>query len=194
MQRSLLGLALCGLAYWYYLDSRGPLRAPGVLAPDAPVQAAPPPGLKPFTLRDVRVTPVESIALTARVIGTQRYFSGREAGLSPLDVVLGWGRLSDSGVLSRVDFAQSARRYEWRVYDPALDAGYVRTHSANMHMIPADAAIDAALKGLRPGHVVTLKGYLVEVRAADGWSWTGSLVRDDAHGGTLVWVEHLDVH
>ena len=193
-QRQLLLLALCGVAFWFYMDSRGPARAPGVLAPNAPVQSALAPGAKPFELRGYRITPLAAITLEARVIASQRYFSGREAELSALDLVLGWGRMSDSDMLVRVDFAQNDRRYVWHAYDPAIADDEIKTHTANLHVIPATAELDAKLKSLRPGHLAQLQGLLVEARAADGWKWGSSLAQaaGAAPADELVWVERLD--
>jgi hypothetical protein len=51
------------------------------------------------------------------------------------------------------------------------------------------------LKSVRTGQLVKLSGYLVEARAADGWSWRSSLTRDDTGPGAceLVWLTELDV-
>ena len=64
-----------------------------------------------------------------------------------------------------------------------------------MHTIPATRQIERRLANLRPGQVVALAGYLVEVHAADGWQWRSSLTREDTGAGAceLVWVETLDV-
>jgi hypothetical protein len=45
----------------------------------------------------------------------------------------------------------------------------IETHSANMHMIPADAAVAYQLKRVRAGDVVSLDGMLVEADKANGW-------------------------
>ena len=43
--------------------------------------------------------------------------------------------------------------------------------------------------------VITLHGYLVEVRANDGWHWRSSLTRNDTGNGAceLVWVESVEI-
>jgi hypothetical protein len=71
----------------------------------------------------------------------------------------------------------------------------IETHSANMHMIPADAEIERQLKSIRAGNMVHLKGFLVEVTTKDGWRWKSSLTRDDTGGGAceLILVESLYV-
>jgi hypothetical protein len=62
-----------------------------------------------------------------------------------------------------------------------------------MHLIPATPAVEKRLKSLRPGQVVALKGYLVEVTGDGGFTWRSSLTREDTGAGAceLIWVEEL---
>jgi len=48
---------------------------------------------------------------------------------------------------------------------------------------------------IRAGQIVSLAGYLVEVRGPNGMRWRSSLTREDTGAGAceLVWVETLDV-
>ncbi len=64
-----------------------------------------------------------------------------------------------------------------------------------MHMIPADRYTAKQLTGLRPGAVISIKGYLVDVDRDDGWKWRTSMSRDDTGAGAceIVWVEQLQV-
>ena len=67
----------------------------------------------------------------------------------------------------------------------------IERNSANMHMIPANDDVADALDEVRVGNVVSLRGYLVEARAGDGWRWRSSLTRNDtgARACELVHVE-----
>lgn len=60
-----------------------------------------------------------------------------------------------------------------------------------MHLIAADAAVDATLDRIREGHIVSLSGYLVNVEGDDGWRWRSSLRRTDTGAGAceLIYVE-----
>lgn len=51
------------------------------------------------------------------------------------------------------------------------------------------------LKGMRPGQVIALEGYLVDAAAPDGWRWNTSLTRKDTGTGAceLFWVENAYV-
>ena len=94
-------------------------------------------------------------------------------------------------VLARLDISQGGRwyRYRWRDAPPIPLAEIVRS-SANMHLIPADDAVAAALRRIERGQRVRIDGWLVEVNANDGWRWRSSLTREDSGGGAceLVYV------
>lgn len=62
-------------------------------------------------------------------------------------------------------------------------------------MIPADAAVRAAMERVRVGELVHLEGFLVDASRADGWQWHTSMTRDDTGNGAceLVYVESLSI-
>jgi len=64
-----------------------------------------------------------------------------------------------------------------------------------VHAIPADDKVESQLRKLRPGQVVTLTGYLVDVRGPGGFAWNTSLRRDDAGDGAceIMWIEQVSV-
>lgn len=118
-----------------------------------------------------------------RILGSQTYSSGREAEFSPLDLAVGWGDMARPEVYSKIDIQQSNRWYYWHVDAFPISRRDIETHSANMHIIPANASIAAALKDLEAGDLVYLQGALVEIQAPDGWRWRSSLSREDTGGG-----------
>lgn len=134
--------------------------------------------------------------IEARVLSKELYSLGREADLSPVDLALGWGVMSDSGVLKHLTISQANRFYFYRwENEPPRSPREIATHSANMHMVPASDAIAAKLKKVRPGEIVHLRGYLVEISASDGWFWNSSMTREDTGDGAceLVRVESVDI-
>lgn len=60
-----------------------------------------------------------------------------------------------------------------------------------MHLIAADKVIAKQIRHVRPGKIITLRGYLVEVSGKDGFMWRSLLSRADTGGGAceLMWVE-----
>jgi hypothetical protein len=132
---------------------------------------------------------------TARVILKERYRFDTMASFSKVDLALGWGPLSDTGMLDRFSFSQSDRYYFWRAATLPLPRETIVAHSANMHMIAAHTDIERTLLDLRPGQVVSFSGYLVDVRRPDGWVARTSLSRTDSGAGAceIVWVEAIEV-
>ena len=101
--------------------------------------------------------------------------------------------MSDETVLAGIDISQGGRWYRWHTSGFPIPRREIERHSANMHMIPADDDVADALDEVRVGHVVSLRGHLVEVRGDDGWRWRSSLTRDDtgARACELVYVERV---
>jgi hypothetical protein len=187
----ILGLIL--LWAWHDWSNRPIKHPPGMLAPADPVQTkiAEP---KPFRRGKYSVTPLAEFEIKARVLSSKRYHFDSGAKVSPVDLALGWGRMSDSAVLDKISIRQSSRFYHWRTRQYPIPRQEIVTHSANMHMVPADDRIAASLKGVRAGHVIELRGYLIRLDRDDGWHWKSSLARGDAGKGAceLIWVTALD--
>ncbi len=171
-------------------SERAQAQAPGILVAEAPRQRDVT-GLAAFARDGYRITPLAEFEIKARVLSKTRYRLDREAELAPIDLALGWGPMSDSSVLDRIEISQSNRFFYWRVTEFPIPRREIERNAANMHLIPADAAVEAALKSVRAGQVVALTGYLVRVDASDGWHWKSSLRRDDTGNGAceLIWVE-----
>jgi hypothetical protein len=77
----------------------------------------------------------------------------------------------------------------------SLPAETIYAHSANMHILPANAEVENLLEQICSGDIVTLRGYLVAVQAGDAWHWRSSMSRTDRGDGSceLVWVESLAI-
>ena len=190
-------LALIALISWgaySHWQQRPVLRGPGIIAPALPEQRAATTS-QALTLNGYQIVPLADFSIEARVLSTKHYNLGREADLAPVDLALGWGRMSDETVLARIDISQSGRFYFWRTDDFPIPREEIETHSANMHMVPADALIQRQLEQVRPGQVVTISGQLIEAQASDGWRWRSSMTREDTGNGAceLVLVKSLSV-
>ena len=142
------------------------------------------------------IEPVARYEIRAKVLSTERYRIGREADLSPVDFVLGWGPMSDNTVTEKLNITQGNRwyHYSWSGAPPIDPAIIVHT-SANTHLVPADDNIRARLLNVRSGEIVNLKGYLINIKHPDGWSWRSSLTREDSGAGSceLMWVAEVAV-
>ncbi len=166
----------------------------GVLAPGEPIQS-PLVEVAPIARRGFTLTPLAHFEVTARVLSAKHYHFDREARLAPVDLALGWGPMSNSGVLEDLSIHQDARAYFWTAREMPLERDLLESHSANMHLIGADPDVERRLKRVRKDQVVTLQGSLVRVEASDGWKWTSSLTRTDTGEGAceVVLVDSLSV-
>ncbi|MBI1751979.1 MAG: hypothetical protein HY014_06000 [Acidobacteria bacterium] len=182
---------LLGLWWW---QGRPLSHAPGVLAPEEPVQS----DLEtrtPWTFKGHRITPLAQFGIRARVLSIERYRFDRASELSPVDFALGWGAMSDSHVLEAFTIQQRDRWYFWSAGHLPISASEVSAHSANMHMIPATDAVRKRLFSIRVGQVIALRGQLVRVDGTDGWHWVSSLSRTDTGDGSceVIWVDSVNV-
>ena len=195
MPRSwLIGLTLIaslGAAHWWRARPLTP--EPGVLAPDIPTQIDLDQGTS-LQRGDITLMTRARFELTARVLSREDYRFDAGAKLAPVDLALGWGRMSDSSVLSSIEISQGNRFYHWHVDRFPIPRREIETSSANMHMIPADDTARSELERVRPGEVVHLEGFLVDATRPGGWRWRTSMTRDDTGDGAceLVYVESIE--
>ncbi len=193
--KKLLFLILVAVVAWQLFTRPGDVTlGPGVMAKDDPIQInidAP----ASFEFGKYKVTPLAKFKIKAKVLSREDYSFDKEADISPVDLALGWGRMSDEAVLDQIDISQSGRWYRWHTNSLPIPKREIETHSANMHMIPADDAVESEIKQTRKGDVIELKGYLVEVIAEDGRRWKSSLTREDTggHACEVIWVEEFGV-
>lgn len=195
MVRKILFLLLLAFVIWQFmgLDRQNTL-GPGVYAPEPPQQNT----FKStaFSREGYRITPLADFQLKAKVLSRENYRFDKEADLSPTDLALGWGRMSDEVVLEHFDITQRNRWYFWQSDRMPISRQEVIRSSANMHMIPANEQIAAQLKKIRKGDIVEIEGNLVSVEDSNGWRWVSSLSREDSGNGSceLVWLTHITVH
>jgi hypothetical protein len=185
-------LSLTGAANWY--RQRPIVQPSGLLVDREPQQTEP--ALRTLIHHgDFELTPLADYAIEARVLSRQDYSFDSGSSLAPTDLAVGWKRMSDNAVIEQLELSQSARyfSYRWKSAAPIPVAEIVRS-AANMHMIPADAAIARRLARVRIGEIVAMHGQLVQARRNDGWSWTSSLRRDDNGGGAceLMLVDSIE--
>lgn len=167
----------------------------GVLCPAQPVQS-PPSRKNPWLHGDFMITALADYDIRARVLGREEYGGGKEGELSPVDFALGWGRMSDSFVIEKLDISQGHRWYKWQVKDlMPIPRKEIEENSANVHILPANETVRDAIDDVYEGSVVHMTGYLVKVTSDGGWHWVSSTRRNDTGDGAceVFWVETLTV-
>ena len=186
--------ALVAVLAWEHAH-RPVAHAPGVIAPDIPLQQALPGPPAALRKGDIAITPLATFAITARVLSRADYHWDTSAAISPVDLALGWGRMSDTAVLEKIDISQSGRFYFWRVREFPIPQQEIIESSANMHLVPADPGVAYEIDRAKQGDIVTFSGYLIEARWPNGGVWRSSLTRSDSGPGAceLVWVENFAI-
>jgi hypothetical protein len=195
MNKKLLFIFLCILSYGAYkhFQHRPVVHGVGEISPNDPIQTSTKAAdiqFKGFTL-----TPLADYAIKARVLSTEDYSTGVESDLSPTDLALGWGPMSDEAVLNKVEISQANRFFYWHVDAFPIPQREIEIHAANTHIIPANEEVKRLLSKIRPGQIVDIKGQLIEAKRPDGWHWRSSLTREDTGAGAceLVYVTELNV-
>ena len=155
-----------------------------------PLQSPVPAGLSAFTFGGARVSPLAGFSLQARVLSREDYSLGPESRFSPTDLALGWGPMSQPGLAERLQVSQGGRwyRYRWGAGGPPLPPKLIAVNSANMHMVPADAAVARQLDAVRAGDEIQLQGWLIRIDDPSGWHWVSSMTRGDQGDGACELV------
>lgn len=186
------------LGGWHWWTSERPVGRPeGILAAAEPLQRdldAP----RSFEARGVTMIARARYTITARVLRRENYRFDGGADIAPVDLAVGWGPMSDTRVVDALELSQMGRFFYWKPKRPdtfPIPAAMLVTNAAQMHLIPATPALEKQMKKLRPGQLVTIDGYLVDVRGPGGFAWNTSRTRTDTGNGAceIVWVDALAV-
>jgi hypothetical protein len=195
MNKKLLFIFLCILSYGAYkhFQHRPVVHGVGEISPNDPIQTIT--KAADIQFNGFTLTPLADYAIKARVLSTEDYSTGVESDLSPMDLALGWGPMSDEAVLNKVEISQGNHFFYWHVDAFPIPQREIEIHAANTHIIPANEEVKRQLSKIRPGQIVDIKGQLIEAKRPDGWHWRSSLTREDTGAGAceLVYVTELNV-
>lgn len=193
--KKLIALFLAVSIIWFVFLRTGHITlGPGVYAPHEPRQVKIE-NPESFPFEDYVITPLAGYEVKAKVLAKENYYLGRESDLSPSDLALGWGKMSDESTLETISIHQSNRWYHWYTDKLPIPAREIEQSSANVHIIPADSMVASTLKRVRNGDIVTLSGSLVRIDGTDGWKWLSSLSRKDTGAGSceLFFVDDMSI-
>lgn len=195
MKKILILLALLGAGWKLYNHSGTVTLGPGVTARDAPIQENRESYIN-HQIKDFTISGLANFQIKAKVLSKKNYYMGQEADISPVDLALGWGNMSDESILNEINISQSRRFYRWSVESFPIPRREIETHSANMHLIPSDDWVKDLIEQVKHGDIVEFSGKLVEVVSSDGnWRWKSSLTRNDTGAGAceLIFVESFQI-
>ncbi|MBX2883355.1 MAG: hypothetical protein KTR32_25605 [Granulosicoccus sp.] len=166
---------------------------PGVIAPKTPSQRSIT-DAQVFDHNGIAIQPLAHFDIEARVLSRKNYSGDEESKLSPVDLALGWGNMSDEKVLNMMEIKQGNRWYHWRIDEFIIPRKEIIHSSANMHLVPANPQIAGAIADVVKGNLVKITGYLIEADSG-GRKWRSSLTRSDsgAHACELIYVQDFKI-
>lgn len=197
--RKIAAIIVAVVVLWFLLPERSVRQPTGILVPSEPKQGDVR-ATAPFAYKNYQISLLRTYELKARILAKNIYWplTASARDLSPLDMVFGWGIMSDNSVLDHMSFNITNRYYRahydadspyvWEQMEPYLD---------NNHLIPATDKIEHALKSARVGSVIHLKGFLVQASRPDGYNWVSSTsigsVGDTVMTCKLIYVTDFDI-
>jgi hypothetical protein len=63
----------------------------------------------PWFANDHSFYPLARYTLEAKVLSKERYWTGKEAEISPYDLAVGWQELSDQAIVDKISFSWRGR-------------------------------------------------------------------------------------
>jgi hypothetical protein len=188
----LLVFALLGL--WNHRWTPRALKVPEgvIVAPKAPSQTELVGDKTSWSWQGYTLKPLANFAASARLLSVAWYGHGRESELSPVDLGISWGAMSDSRNINALEWSHDSRFLSYRYDDrgPPIAQLVLNREIANLHVIPASQSVLKRIEALPAGSRVFVQGTLVRADASDGWYWQSSLTRDDTGAGAceLIWL------
>jgi hypothetical protein len=136
---------------------------------------------------DLRIYPRANYRIYAMVMSKRGYSWEWDSKLVPYDLALAWNDLMLPENVRTISYSQGNRWYTFRLKpDCRLSVSYIARHSANTHMIPANANLKKALDVIKKGDKVYFEGYLVNIKGKvnnrEAWR-NSSLSRNDTGDG-----------
>lgn len=164
------------------------------MAPNQPVQQRTY-GVKPISYQNYTFTPIARLDIEARILSKKKYYEDQEAEFAPYDLVVGWGPMSDERNLDKILVKQSDRSFFFEMIEPPIPVQKMNKHTANLRLVTSEQATSEEIQDLRVGHVIRVKGFLVNVKDSGNWSTKTSLIRNDIgkEAAEIIWVNELTV-
>jgi len=123
----------------------------------------------------------------AKVIVLKKTNMNDRAKLSPMDMGVGWGALTDPDVMKKFSFRHGNRVLLVRCTSCTSD----EWDYANTHLIPANENVYKGLKEVRDKDIVYLEGQLVYVKEPNVRPWKSSLTMDD-YNCEILYVQKIE--
>lgn len=152
--------------------------------------------------KNFKIKKVATFDLTGRILATREYSKYKVGyneidSIAPIDMCIGWGKLSTDRYDYAVKFYEFSDRYvTYYVKDTSiLSLTEISQSISNTHLIPKTDKIKKQLLALKKNDLIKIEGYLVDVYDTTGKfnPWVTSKVRTDTGGGAceIIFVEKV---
>lgn len=179
----------------YYVWAFFPINhGPGITAPNSPTTSRIT-WEKPFPFKEYNIIPLKKIEGTVRVIKHKRYYFDSKSEYSPVDVLVGWGDLSDERNLDHLHFSVSNRLSDIEFSRPPLPLKQLYQQTALWHLVPSNERIENEIKHMREGNMLMLSGYIVNVESETEFGWRSDTINKggNEHPNIIIWVTEIRV-
>jgi len=139
-----------------------------------------------FSQYGAEISPKATFVVDGLILSRKRY-RDRMGHLSPIDLAIGWQRMSIPGVLGDAEIKQGRRWYyvTWRAGALPIPPREIMDSSANVHIIPSSEGVSDQIMAIEAGDRVRLAGWLVNVNdRGRQFTWNTSLTRNDTGDGS----------
>jgi len=169
-------------------------RGPGIMVKNAP-EIERLTWQEPFTHKGATVLPKKVIEGDVLIIKRKRYFFDILTKFSPTDAMVGWNQLSDERNLDYIFYSLKDRSFELDLTRPPLPLNTIYKESDLWHLIPSTADIDDKLKTLRDGHIISVKGLIVDVEHEGNMVLSSETILSSTKNskGMAIWIEDLRI-
>lgn len=179
----------------YYLYTNYPVsHGPGIIVNESPkIERLR--WSEPISFKGAAIHPVKTISGEVRIIKKRKYYFGNLARYSPVDVVVGWKELSDERNLDYLHFKLANRTYELNYTKPPVPLTLAAEQTDIWHLIPSDSHIEEQINRLRNGHVIYIKGLLINIENATHYEFTSATELGGRKPGMgfNIWVQELHI-
>ena len=190
----LLLIVIIAVVYWLFKTPEIS-HEPGILAPDPPKQSRIIEKIK-WERDDFQYRAMASFELVGRVLSIRNYGSDDMSDFCPVDIAMGWNRMSDQAVIDNLDIKQQHRWYVWKTDRFPIPRKEIESSSSNIHIIPSNEEVEDIIDDVIRGNIISLKGKLVNVNEKNKkFTYQTSLDRKDTGGGAceILWLEELKI-
>ena len=151
----------------------------------------------------INISYVAKYHIYGAVVSTYDYYEYNiQNNLSPIDVALAWGKLSNPENYSKIQWQSRSNRFLYhKIIDSTLlndmTTSYIDSHFSNNHLIASSEEIKKLIKQINVGDYIAIEGYLVNVtyNKEDNYMfyWNSSTNRyDDGDGACeLIYVTNI---